>query len=248
MVEKDRLQTEGGERGARCERDTEQSILHCFADMGVESEPLSAYGNVVRIGIDARDTNESEPVKADATALPFKDDVTFDLGVFHPPCTRWSDMPDADKNGDAPNYIPLAREIAEKHCEHYIIENKPQAPLRDPVRLKGDVFGLPIEYDRAFETSFHVEQPVIHQTFGTECSTYYYADRSKAWWHSVKGVSGDYPKQQLAKSGIPAPYVHYLCRAWLRATVDDAPARSTGDQMHVASDGGTARQDTEGER
>jgi hypothetical protein len=214
-------------------------ILHCFADTGVESETLSAYGDVVRIGIDPRDTNESEPVQADANALPIKDSVTFDLGVFHPPCTRWSDMPSANKNDDAPNLIPLSREIAEQHCQHHIIENKPQAPLNNPVRLKGDMFGLPIEYERAFETSFHVEQPAVHMTLGTECSTYYYADRSTEWWHSVKGVSGDYPKQQLAKSGIPAPYMHYLARAWLRATVDDSAARSKGDQMHAVPDGGT---------
>jgi hypothetical protein len=215
------------------------NILHCFADTGVESETLSAYGDVVRVGIDPRDTNYSAPIQADANALPLKDGVTFAFGLFHPPCTRWSDMPDANKDGDAPDLIPLAREIGENHCEHYIIENKPQAPLKDPVRLKGDMFGLPIEYERAFETSFHVEQPTIHMTLGTECSTYYYADRSAEWWHSVKGVSREYPKQQLAKSGIPAPYINYLARAWLRATVDDAPARSKGDQMHAIPDGGS---------
>jgi hypothetical protein len=213
-------------------------ILHCFADTGVESEPLSAYGQVIRVGIEPRDTNQSTPIKADATALPIKDGVTFDLGLFHPPCTRWSDMPDANAAGDAPNLIPDAREIAEQYCDEYIIENKPNAPLRDAVRLKGDMFGLPIEYERAFETSFHVEQPAIHMTLGTECSTYYYADRSKAWWRSVKGVSAEYPKQRLAKSGMPAAYIHYLMRAWLRETVDDGRARSKGDEMHAIPDGG----------
>ncbi len=206
-------------------------ILHCFADTGVEAEPLGAYGDVVRIGLEPRDSNDSQPIQADATALPIASDATFDLGLFHPPCTRWSDMPSADVDG-APNLIPAARDIAERHCDHWIIENKPRAPLRDPVRLKGDMFGLPIEYERAFETSFHAEQPTIHMTLGTECSTYYYADRSAEWWHSVKGVSGDYPKQRLAKSGTPAPYIHYLARAWLRATVDRKRARSTSAEMH----------------
>jgi len=210
-------------------------ILHCFADTGVESEPLGAYGDVVRVGLNPRDSNGSQPIQADANALPFADDTTFAFGLFHPPCTRWSDMPDA---GDAPNLIPLARELGERYCEHYIIENKPAAPLRDPVRLKGDMFGLPIEYDRAFETSFHVEQPAIHMTLGTECSTYYYSDRSTEWWHSVKGVAGDYPKQRLAKSGTPAAYVHYLARAWLRETVDGGRARSKASEMHAATDGG----------
>jgi len=59
-------------------------ILHCFADYGTESEVLSDFGNVIRVGIDPKDTNESTPIKADAHIedkewdLPIKDDVTFD--------------------------------------------------------------------------------------------------------------------------------------------------------------------------
>jgi len=134
-------------------------ILHCFADHGTEAEVLSAYGDVIRVGHGARDTNQSHPIKADARQLPFGDNVRFDFGLFHPPCTPWSDMPDANKAGDAPNLIPLAREIAEKHCDYWVIENKPRAPLDDPVLLNGDHFGLPIEYERAFETNFPVEEP-----------------------------------------------------------------------------------------
>lgn len=206
----------------------ETLILHCFADIGVESEPLSAYGTVVRVGHDARPGGNGHAITADARELPF-DDVRFALGLFHPPCTKWADMPNANAEGDAPNYIPLCREIANEYCDHYIIENKPKAPLNDPVRLNGDVFGLPIEYDRAFETSFHVEQPPAHHTFGTEVSTYFYSDRSKQWWRSVKGVSGDYPKQELAKSGTPSAYIHYLCREWLRETngTDSSDSRSS---------------------
>jgi len=44
----------------------EPLILHCFADYGTESEVLSDFGNVIRVGIDPKDTNESTPIKADA--------------------------------------------------------------------------------------------------------------------------------------------------------------------------------------
>jgi len=120
---------------------TDLKILHCFADHGTEAEALGRYGDVIRVGIEPRDTNTSTPIKADAHALPFEDE-TFDLGLFHPPCTRWSDMPDANKAGDAPNLIPLAREIAAEHCDEWIIENKPQAPLEEPTILTGKMFGL----------------------------------------------------------------------------------------------------------
>ena len=201
----------------------EPLILHCFADYGVESEALACYGNVVRVGIDAKDTNESIPIKADAYNVPISDDVTFDLGVFHPICKRWAELTSLSGNpDDHPNQIPQAREIAQQYCDHYVIENKPNAPLKDPVYLDGKMFGLPIDNERAFETSFPVTQPPRQKRFshgGTkvETSPYFFSERSRRWWGSVKGYrESRYPKEHLAKNSIPAPYIHHICRDWLR--------------------------------
>jgi len=213
------------------EPDGELRILHVFADKGVESEALSSYGDVVRIGLNAVPNASSQGIKADANLLPIKPGVTFDLGVFHPPCGHWADLTSISGDPDDwPDLIPLAREIAERHCEHYIIENKPRAPLEDPTLLTGKMFGLPIKYERAFETSFPVNRvPVEQSQLGTECSPYWYSDRSKAWWAGVKGYSTDYPKQHLAKNSVPAAYIHHLMRQFLNATnARDADyARST---------------------
>lgn len=205
---------QGGGQGKR--------ILHCFADHGTEAEVLGAYGDVVRIGLEARDTNESHPIMADAHHVPIDPDVQFHFGLFHPPCTKWSDMPDANKGGDAPNLIPLARELAEQYCDHWVIENKPRAPLEDPVVLDGDVFGLPIDYERAFETNFQIEQPPRQgRLFENESSSYFYSEKSRAWWAAVKGIHPErYTKHALCKNSLPAPYVRYLVRAWLDAAGD----------------------------
>lgn len=203
--------------------DKRPSILHCFADYGVESEALATYGNVTRVGINAHDTNESEPIKADAYNLPIDDGVTFDLGFFHPVCKRWASLTSISGNpDDHPNQIPRAREIGEQLCEHYVIENKPQAPLEDPVVIGGQMFGLPIAYERGFETTFRVPQPPRQKQLGNdsnvETSPFFFSERSKEWWASVKGYRADrYPKEHLAKNAVPAPYIHYLCRAWLKA-------------------------------
>ena len=219
-----------GNRG-QCTVDTERDtsgpglrILHCFADFGTEAEALGCYGDVVRVGLDAQDTNESQPIKADAHHIPFGEGVRFDLGLFHPPCTKWSDMPDANKNGDAPDLIPLAREIAERHCDYWVIENKPRAPLNDPVLLNGKMFGLPIEYERAFESNFQLEQPP-RQAFlaETESSSYFYSEKSRGWWASVKGIDADaYTKHALCKNSLPSAYVHHIVRSFFRATGGDA--------------------------
>lgn len=196
-------------------------ILHCFADEGVESEALAAYGDVVRVGIDAKDTNESQPIKADAKALPFKDDVAFDLGLFHPPCQKWA-VGTSIHGGrsDHENLIPLARELGQQHCEEWIIENVPQAPLNNPVVLNGTMFGSPLHYERAFETSYHVEQPP-QQTrlldFG-EMDTHHETggwNGSVELWKSVKGYSGDYPSKSLKREASPRAYIDYLVRPLL---------------------------------
>lgn len=209
----------------------EPLILHCFADYGVESDALRCYGSVVRVGINAHDTNESMVIKADAYQFPIADDITFDLGVFHPVCKRWASLTSLSGDpDDHPNQIPQARELADKYCDHYIIENKPEAPLNDAVVLNGRMFGLPIAYERGFETSFYVRQPPRHKRFGTdgenvETSPYFFSERSRKWWGSVKGYrAARYPKEHLAKNSIPAPYIHHICRDWLRVYENEEDA------------------------
>lgn len=197
-------------------------ILHGFADCGVESEALSVYGDVTRATIDPRPNDFSEAIAADLSRpdeLPFEEGQ-FDLAVLHPPCTAYSDMPDANKNGDAPRLIEEAREIGRRYADHYIVENKPAAPLADPVVLEGRMFGLPIKYERAFETSFPVDQPPRNGRLGQapETSPFFYTERSPEWWRAAKGgIAGDYPKEHIAKNSIPIPYIHHLARSWMDA-------------------------------
>ena len=208
-------------------------ILHCFADYGTESEILSGFGDVIRVSIDPRDTNESQPIKADTHldkdgkdwGFPIKEDVSFDLGLFHPVCSKWAATTSISGDPDShENMIPSAREIAEDYCDHYIIENVPKAPLENPTELSGRMFGMPIEYKRAFETSFRVPQPPRERSLLTdegssekaETSSFFFSERSKQWWASAKGYTpGPYPKQHIAKNTIPGQFIHYLLRAWI---------------------------------
>lgn len=201
----------------------EWRILHCFADEGVESEALAAYGDVIRVGLDPRDTNTSEPIKADARALPFAEDATFDLGLFHPPCQKWAVGSHIHgTSDDHENLLPVAREIAEQHCDEWIIENVPQAPLNDPVMLNGGMFGSPLHYERAFETSYHVNQPRNQSRLGDSGEFDDHHDTGGfqggiEMWKSAKGYSGDYRARNFKRAAIPRAYIDYLVRPLLES-------------------------------
>lgn len=201
-------------------------IAHLFADHGVEAEALAAFGNVYRYTIDPR-PNRFVDKTVQMDLMQDTPAVQFDLAVLHPKCTRWSDMPDVDPD-DHENQIPRSRELAKEIAEDYVIENKPRAPLDDPTVLHGRMFGLPLAYERAFETSFTVEQPPRQQTLTEKTvSPYFFSDRTAEWWRTTKGYVGDYPKQHLAKNALPAAYVHFLGRQWLesRGTRDSEEAQ-----------------------
>lgn len=193
-------------------------ILHVFADTGAEDPCLSRYGDVYRFSINITPNRYSEAVQCDARHLPLRPDATFDLGVFHPPCGGVSPMSDTGSGSreDWPDLIPVAREIAEQHCEHWIIENKPRESLNAEVVLDGHMFKLGIEYKRAFETSFPVPQP-WQQDRIADTSTFFYSEWSKGEWASVKGSSMEFSKEHLAKNTIPAVYLDYLMKHYHRA-------------------------------
>lgn len=204
----------------------EAKILHAFADTGVECEVLNAYGQVIRVGIEPKENPFSEVIKGDATNLPFDEEEQFDLSVWHPPCQRWSIATQGGGNDrmDHPNYIPKSRQQAKKISKYYIIENVPNAPLKNLIYLNGKMFGLPIHYERAFETNYEVPQPskqVKHPP-----TTQWDFDRGTegwAWignknlWKNVKGYSYDWPSSPIKKAAIPRPYLNYL----LRPLIDD---------------------------
>jgi hypothetical protein len=224
-------------------------IAHLFADYGVESEVLSRIGSVTRFTINPEPTPYvDETVNMDL--MEQTPSETFDLAVLHPRCTDQSDMTSIDGDpGDHENQIPRARDIAEQIADDYVIENKPRDDLRDPTVLNGRMFGLPIAYERAFESSFRIKQPPRERALGEKTvSPYFYSDRSIEWWRAVKGYRGDYPKQHLAKNALPSVYVEHVVRSFLEsrnnrdATVpqdNNGPApRTVAEEQATLADGG----------
>ncbi len=205
-------------------------IAYCFADYGVEAEALSTIGDVHRFTIDPKDnpwcdtTHEIDLMEETPAGK-------FDLWFGHPMCTRYSDMPGVNPEEHV-DQIPRARELATEMADHYVIENKPRAPLESAIHLSGKMFNLPISYERAFETSFELRQPPRQTTIGSEgsqTSPFFYSERSHLWWKTVKGIRGDYPKEHVAKNALPLIYVDFITRNYLESTGGSQGVRDYSD-------------------
>ena len=220
-----------------------RNILHLYADQGVEDEVLHTFGDVVRVGIDPEPNPFSTVVQGDARDPPVSG--SFDLAVAHPPCQRWSVATPGGGTDpeDHPNYINDARRVCRDLADHYIIENVPDAPLRDPVVLSGGMFGMAIHYPRAFETSFSVSRPDSAERWRPNDGPL--AEQGKhgnAWvgtnegWRLAKGYGHDWDGRGLKRHAVPAPYVRRLLYHWLPALEDGG--RSVQASLSVATDGG----------
>lgn len=222
----------------------EWKILHCFADEGVESEVLDAFGTVYRVGLNPEKNRYSHAIKADGGQVPFEGE-TFDLSVWHPPCQPFSVATPKENRGNYDNYIPIAREQAREISEYYIIENVPNAPLRDPIKLNGKMFGLDITYERAFETNYHVPQPPIERSISKD--TNFSEDQGKAGWEWIgskyewaleKGYSTKWSAESLKKTTVPRPYLKWLLAPLLdedieRTIPESQQRRANGDQSEL---------------
>jgi len=220
---------------------SEYEIVHLYADIGIEDEVLATYGDVVRVGIKPKPNPFSEVVKGDARQPPLSSG--FDLAVAHPPCQRWSvATPGGGVDPEShPDYIDDARDVCQELAEHWIIENVPQAPLRDPVVLTGRHFAKPVKYARAFETSFSVAPPAGRSSFNPDDGPLgSLRSEGNAWvgdtdgWRLSKGYSHDWPGRDLKRHAVPRPYLEHLLYHWLAAVEDGG----SSVQCSLAGDGG----------
>lgn len=78
---------------------------------------------------------------------------TFDAIHASPPCQEFTVYRNARPGAKPrwPNLIPQTRELLWRSGLPSVIENVPQSPLIDPIRLCGTTFGIPVRRHRLFE-------------------------------------------------------------------------------------------------
>lgn len=131
------------------------------------------FDEIVGVDINPQPHYPFEFIKADVMSLPIEWFKQFDLIHASPPCQGYIQR---NKNLDTshPKLINEVRAMLVASGVPYVIENVEGAPLRDPVRLCGTLFGLPLLRHRLFESSMRLEAPRCHHE-GTVASGDYAA-------------------------------------------------------------------------
>jgi DNA (cytosine-5)-methyltransferase 1 len=94
-------------------------------------------------------------VQADALEFAQAHGNEFDAIHASPPCQAYAATRVLSPS-DHPMLIDDTRRLLKEAGLPYVIENVPGAPLLNPVRLNGQLFGLNVDRERWFECSFDV--------------------------------------------------------------------------------------------
>lgn len=119
----------------------------------------------------------------------------FDLIWASPPCQafaypskRWINSGGMTK--ETVNLIPATRALLKASGRPYIIENVQGAPLIDPVRLCGEMFGLRVIRHRIFESNMKLEVPE-HKKHHPRIAP------NKSYYYQIAGHGGESPSYKL---------------------------------------------------
>lgn len=143
-----------------------------------------------------------------------------DFAAFHasPPCQKWT-WSAKRWHKDWPDNITPARTLLESTGKPFVIENVPQSPLNNPLKLKGTMFDLRVIRERWFELHgfdlFMVYSPVLPRypiASGQYQTVAGHGGNSKdcrlSTWKRAMGI--DWMIKEELTQAIPPAYTEYI--------------------------------------
>ncbi len=174
-----------------------------------------------------------------ADALEFVANHAHEFDAIHasPPCQAYSDLRTSwNARTDHPDLVAPTREALERAGLPWVIENVEGAPLNNPVKLCGSMFGLGIpgfqlRRHRLFEFSDDVYglQPTCRHN-GPVIGVYGDHVRSRGHWR--KGA--DFPGQDKVKLAGEALGIDWMSWHGLSQSIPPAYAEWVGEQLMTA--------------
>ena len=134
----------------------------------------------------------------------------FDLVWASPPCQAHTQLK-VTSSIKHECFIERTREKLRRSGKPYIIENVPNAPLIDPIKLDGHMFGLGIVRQRWFESSHFLftPSPIVRKRFAGQVRFAGPEYVSDAQLRAAMGIS-HYMNRYESRQAIPPVYAFYL--------------------------------------
>jgi DNA (cytosine-5)-methyltransferase 1 len=129
-----------------------------FYVVGVDLKPQPNYCGDTFIRVDALEMAEALAKDRALFCGPGLTVLQPDAIHASPPCQAYSPL-NAYNDKSYPDLVDSVRELLIAVGLPYVIENVPQAPLREPTILCGGMFGRRVYRHRGFETSFPLLAP-----------------------------------------------------------------------------------------
>lgn len=152
----------------------------------------------------------------------------FDAIHASPPCQAHTNAQRIQGN-DHPDLIEPTRDLLLESGKPFVIENVPGAPLLDPVKLCGAMFGLETYRHRLFETSWELATPA-HPEHSARTTKMGRPPQPGEFMHIVGNFSGVEKGREVM--GMP-----WANRDGLREAIPPAYTEHIGRQLIAALDG-----------
>jgi hypothetical protein len=116
---------------------------------------------VIGVDINPQPNYPFEFIQREALDYLLEHGAGFDAIHASPPCQHYTTLAKGNNanQDDYPDLIGTTREILIATGAPYVIENVPSAPLRNPIALCGEMFGLDVIRHRLFESNALLMQP-----------------------------------------------------------------------------------------
>jgi DNA (cytosine-5)-methyltransferase 1 len=203
-------------------------VLDAFCCSGGAGEGYRQAGFDV-LGVDIEPQPNYRPgefVQGDAVDYIREHGHEFDLIHGSPPCQAYTPL-NAYNHKTYPDLVAATRAAMIATGVPYIIENVPQAPLRDPITLCGAMFGLPLYRHRDFESSLELEAPA-HPAHTWRCTRNGYLPTAEKPFMSIHGGKHSKAWQRAAAAAMGVPWattIREVCEA-----IPPAYTRHLGEQ------------------
>lgn len=178
------------------------------------------------VGVDITDDHQYpyEFIHSDVFKLEPQFFNEYDLIHASPPCQHYS-WSAKRWHKDHPDLIDKTRQVLLETGKPFIIENVIGAPVRNDLRLCGEMFGLRVIRHRLFELNgFTVMQPphIRHRSPISKNHSYYAGvfghggqsfSTTLKTWQDAMGIDWITSKKHLAQA-IPPKYAEYIINAF----------------------------------